>query len=520
MSEENLRDAPAPRRKLSLFQPPAKPVAVSVLSTLRAELGGRDLPASLAYFELVGHDRALKTTISLCPECLAYVPAIVFTKGGRVLMRKRCAEHGPSEALLENDEKFYFLSNKDVSGRSFAPDRVFDIPPFEAPGASPCCGEGETCGPSDSADGATPSLATDQTANKTCTVLVEVTNACNLACPVCYSDAKGDRKMPRADFERYILRLIEKKGGLDSVQLTGGEAMLHPDFWQLVGFLYAEPRVKKIFLPTNGILLSRPEVAARLVPFVSKMIVLLQFDGATDQTDTTLRGATPARVRQDVVSQLGRLGVAMQLTMTLAANVNAEEVGAVVEVGLKNEHVKVIALQPATYSGRYDLSQSASERLTLSDMVKAVARQARVSVRPSDFVPIPCSHPNCGWITLFVRRFGLVRNVVRYVDLQKVLGQVAYKTLMSTDEVQSALGTAGGSLLRRALGWSAKRLVRSTDVFTVAIKPFMDRYSYDQDRIANCCHHLMDTHGEAVSFCEYNAIGRQKDSWERLPALS
>ena len=511
----------APRRKLSLLQPqaPAKApsAAAETLARLRAELGGRDLAASLAFFELEGERlagaRALKTTISLCPACLAYVPAIVLARGGRVVMRKRCPEHSFTDALLENDERFYFLSNKDSAGRSFAPDRVFDIPPFEAPGAAACCGEGETCGPV-GAD------ATDQSANKTCTVLVEVTNACNLACPVCYSDAKGDRKMPRADFERYITRLVEQKGGLDSVQLTGGEAMLHPDFWQLVGFLYPEPRVKKIYLPTNGILLARPEVAARAAPFASKLMVLLQFDGVRDETDKALRAATPARLRHDVIANLGRLGVPMQLTMTLAANVNAEEVGAVVDLGLRHEHVKVIALQPATYSGRYDLAQPPGERLTLSDIVKAVARQARVQVRPSDFVPIPCSHPNCGWITLFVRRFGLVRNIVRYVDLEKVLGEVAYKTLLSTDELQGALGTAGGSGVRRAVGWLAKRVVRSTDVFTIAIKPFMDKHSYDQDRIANCCHHLMDTHGTAVSFCEYNAIGRTRDPWERLPELT
>jgi 7,8-dihydro-6-hydroxymethylpterin dimethyltransferase len=516
----------APRRRLSLLQPekPAVKGSAGAILALRADLGARDLSASVAFFELGAHTRVLKTTISLCPECLSHVPAIVFTRGGRVLMRKRCAVHGPSLAVLENDERFYFLSNKDVSGRTFAPDRVFDIPPFAAPGASACCAEGETCGPTEGAqagDGNATGAAdaTDQLANKTCTVLVEVTDACNLACPVCYSDAKGNRKMPRADFERYILGLLDKKGGLDSVQLTGGEAMLHPDFWQLVGFLYAEPRVKKIYLPTNGILLARPEVAARLAPFASRMMVLLQFDGASDETDRALRSATPARVRQDVIANLGRLGVPMQLTMTLAANVNAEEVGAVVDVGLRNEHVKVIALQPATYSGRYELTQAPEDRLTLSDMIKAVARQARIPVRPSDFVPIPCSHPNCGWITLFVRRFGIVRNVVRYVDLQKVLGEVAYKTLLSTDELKGALGTASGSWLRRAAGWSAKRLVRSTDVFTVAIKPFMDRYSYDEDRIANCCHHTLDTHGRVVSFCEYNARGRQKDSWERLPVL-
>ena len=73
----------------------------------------------------------------------------------------------------------------------------------------------------------------DQIANKSCTILVEVTNACNLACPVCYSDARGDRKMPLAAFKEYIRRLIERKGALDSVQLTGGEAVLHPEFFEI-----------------------------------------------------------------------------------------------------------------------------------------------------------------------------------------------------------------------------------------------------------------------------------------------
>jgi uncharacterized radical SAM superfamily Fe-S cluster-containing enzyme len=60
---------------------------------------------------------------------------------------------------------------------------------------------------------------------------------------------------------------------------------------------------------------------------------------------------------------------------------------------------------------------------------------------------------------------------------------------------------------------------REQDTFTIAIKPFMDRYTYDQDRIANCCHHITDTSGRLVSFCEYNALLRREDSWADLPTL-
>ncbi len=229
----------------------------SRLETIRRELVGLDQAAVIARFQIERFDRLLKTTISLCPHChcLAHVPALVFTREGRVFMRKICEQHGFSEALLENDETFYYLSNKDRWGRRFADDKLITFPEFDGghPEArcSDCAGDAEFA---------------DQWENKSCTVLVEVTNACNLACPVCYSDARGDRKMPLASFKQYILRLIEKKGGLDSVQLTGGEAILHPEFWEMVEFLHRES-VKKIYLPTNGILFADPEMAKRLEPF-------------------------------------------------------------------------------------------------------------------------------------------------------------------------------------------------------------------------------------------------------------
>jgi uncharacterized radical SAM superfamily Fe-S cluster-containing enzyme len=484
---------------------PGLPIPSRVASASR-QVSGLDEAGSIAYFGLTGFERVLKTTVSLCPECLAHVPAIVFTRGGRVLVGKSCAAHGRSEAVLENDERFYFLSNKDRSGRRFADDRVMTIPEYGG-----CCGPGSSgCGPAVET-GFGP--YTGQTANKTCTLLVEITNACNLACPVCYSDARGDRKMPRADFQRYVDRLLESKGGLDSVQLTGGEAMLHPEFWEFVSFLHSRSGIKKVYIPTNGLLLAGRDAARRLVPFRDKVMVLLQFDAETAEANRALRAANPAGARQRVIEELDRAGIAMQLTMTLSRGVNEDQVGAVVRQGLAHKNIKVIALQPATYSGRYDLEPDPVSRLTLSDVLKAITAQVRPRVRPEEFAPIPCSHPNCGWITLFVRRFGLVRNIMRFVDLPAIMDEVAYKTLLSTSELRRVVGRG-----RRGAAL-AGRLVRSTDVFTIAIKPFMDRFSYDQDRVANCCHHLMDTRGRPVSFCEYNALVRPRDSWERLPLL-
>jgi len=475
------------------------------LHSIREQLVVLSQAATIEFFQPGAFDRLLKTTISLCPECLGHVPALVFTRQGRVLMRKHCEKHGLSEALLENDEGFYHLSNKDRWGRSFGPERALAFPRFEGESN----GSGDYAGDADYAD---------QLSNKSCTVLAEITNSCNLACPVCYSDARGDRKLPMSRFKETIKRLIEKKGSLDSVQHTGGEAVLHPEFWDMVAFLHGE-RVSKIYLPTNGIAFADPQSVERLGPFRDKLMVLLQCDGQTAETNRAMRQANTAEIRRKVIENCGALGIQMQLTMTITLGVNDHEVGWVVETALRHEHIKVVALQPVTYSGRYELAQDPMRRMTLSDCVKAVANQVRQHTRESDFKPIPCSHPNCGWITLFVQRFGITANIARHIDLEQASERAANRTLLNTKELRSIVAPSGHNVINRIGMWAGRKLIRSTDVFAVAIKPFMDRFNYDQDRISACCHHLLYTKGNPVSFCEYNALVRPRDSWNTFPQV-
>ncbi len=481
------------------------------LASLKRVLLGLSEKEAKEYFQLTSEQIPLKTTISLCADCLSHVIAIVYTDQKRVLIRKDCLVHGFSDALLEADQEFYYLSNKDSCGQRFATDRVLEIPSFEGS----CCGGGscggESGGPSD--------FFTDQMPNKTCTILVEVTDACNLTCQVCYADARGDRKMPLETFKGYIRQLIDKKGTLDSVQLTGGEAALHPEFWEMIAFLYQQPEVRKIYLPTNGIFFTEEKVAQKLKPFADKVMVLLQFDSQKSEANRKMRNADPAGVREKVIAQLGKYQIPMQLTMTIAEEINDDEIGWVVDIGAKHPHVRVVALQPVTYSGRYDSALNPMRRLTLSDIAKAVVAQAHLKMKERDFVPIPCSHPNCGWLTLFVRRWGLKKNILKYIDLGKSMATVANKSLLTTEELRKTKGGSQKGLLQEILSLIGRRLIRSTDIFTIAIKPFMDRFSYDQDRIASCCHHTMDTSGNAVSFCEYNALLRPNDSWDKFPSI-
>jgi 7,8-dihydro-6-hydroxymethylpterin dimethyltransferase len=510
-------------RVISIMAAPVAAKAASFaaqLERIAGPLRAMDQSQIHSVFGLTPADLLIKSTLSLCPQCLNHVPAVVVNRNQKIWLLKRCHEHGQSAAVIENDPQFYRVSSKDRWGTIYADQHRLDIPQFDS--NLSCCAPGESCAPNITDEVDTPKLEpsnfADQTSNKTCTVLVEITDACNLACRVCYSDSKGDRILPFELFKQHVSSLIRAKGQLDSLQITGGEASMHPDFLNMVEWLCRQDGIGKVYLPTNGLLFNRADVITRLAVHRKRLLVLLQFDGRDDNTNPTLRKAKPEKQRLKLIKALDNAGIAMQLTMTLSQGVSENDIAWVVSQGLRHKNVRLVAMQPAFFSGRYDLEPNASERLTLSDCVKGIVQGLGGKAQTEDFMPIPCSHPNCGWVTLFARRFGIVKNIARHVDLNAVMNDVAYKTLLDKKQMQEIVGTKG-SLVQRGLARLSRKLIRPQDVFGIAIKPFMDRFNYDQDRVSACCHHILDTQGNAISFCEYNARLRHTDSWSHLAKL-
>ena len=58
--------------------------------------------------------RHIKSTQSLCPECLAPVDANVVERDGAVWMEKTCPDHGEFSALLASDIRHYYENSVDL----------------------------------------------------------------------------------------------------------------------------------------------------------------------------------------------------------------------------------------------------------------------------------------------------------------------------------------------------------------------------------------------------------------------
>jgi len=121
------------RRAISIqvrVEPARRPSFEDRLRELRRPLQALDASAAGHQFELPDGATLLKTTLSLCPECLAHVQAAVYSDAGKVFMSKRCPTHGLSRALLENDARYYRLSNKDQWGRRYSEHDIVQTPAF------------------------------------------------------------------------------------------------------------------------------------------------------------------------------------------------------------------------------------------------------------------------------------------------------------------------------------------------------------------------------------------------------
>lgn len=474
----------------------------------------------------------LGTTQSLCPECLRLLPAKIIARQGRVYFRKRCPLHGVREDFVCSDVSQYDRMEFSLEGK--VPARF---------GVEPDRGCPYDCG-----------LCTEHEQH-TCVGLVEITSACNLNCPMCYA-ASGPTgtHLPFDECVRAIDRLVEVEGRPEVLQLSGGEPTIHPDFTRLLRYACQRP-IDLIMVNTNGLRLAHDRALVdELAEWRQRLEIYLQFDGFRAETSRKLRGESLAETKLAAIDALGRQGIRVILVCTLQAGVNDDEIGALVKFGIERPWITGISFQPATYSGRHVLPETLERRITFPDVVRAVAEQTDGLFQETDFLPLPCAHPNCHSLTYAYRSGTTVVPISRFIDarnhldllangitftrprtrelIERYLGRMGCcsggtcGTGPSTTTVTLSDGSASspslavppvdiaGEFFSRALA----EQISPADVFRITITSFLDAYNFDVRRLMKCCIHHVLPSGHVIPFCAYNVLYR--GGHVPLPALA
>jgi uncharacterized radical SAM superfamily Fe-S cluster-containing enzyme len=478
----------------------------------------------------------LGMTQSLCPECLAVVPAkIVVRDNGRVYFRKRCPTHGVREDFICSDVRYYDRMEFSLPGK---------LPPQM--GVEPERGCPLDCG-----------LCTEHEQH-TCVGLVEITSSCNLSCPMCYAHSgPGGKHLSYEACIAAIDRLVAVEGRPEVLQLSGGEPTIHPEFLHVFEYGCAQP-IDIVMINTNGIRFAHDaEFTRRVAEQKHRLEIYFQFDGFDDAIYQSLRGEKLLDVKLRALDALGRHGIRTTLVTTLQPDLNEDHIGRIVRFGLERPWITGVSFQPATYSGRFVLPEQLEKRLTFPDVVQRIVDQSEGLFQTTDFMPLPCAHPNCHTLGYAYRsQYGVVP-LSRFIDaenhldilangitfnrprarqlIEQYLGSlgccaggncggeangVGEQTTAAPQLVQLGCTTGGNRLEQAADEFFRRALAEDlspADVFRITITSFLDAYNFDVRRVMKCCIHHVLPSGHVIPFCAYNVLYR--DGHVVLPQL-
>jgi uncharacterized radical SAM superfamily Fe-S cluster-containing enzyme len=453
------------------------------------------------------------TTSAVCTTCLRVVEAKILIKGERVFLDKWCPAHGTERVLVSDDAQYYRSCREVFIKAPEMPQRFNTEMRYGCP---------YDCG-----------LCPDHMQHS-CLTLVEITDNCNLRCPVCFADS-GPHRLQHKSFatvERMLDAVVANEGAPDVVQISGGEPTLHPEFFRILDAARSRP-IRHLMVNTNGIRLARErEFAARLAEYSPGFEVYLQFDSLREPPLRELRGADLRDLHQRALAHLNEFGISTTLVMTVKKGVNDSQIGEVIDYALTQPCVRGVTLQPIQNAGRVEEYRAGEHRLTVSELRRRIAEQTRVFAL-ADIVPVPCN-PDTLAMGYALKLGGDVVPLTRLVDPQLLIdgarNTISFEHdpalrerifgLFSTNQSPQGQAERLGELLCCLPQVRLPGALGYANVFRVLIVQFMDALSLDIRALKKSCIHIAQPDGRLIPFESFNLFyrDRQQETLEMLRA--
>jgi len=440
-------------------------------------------------------------TTSLCESCLRLVPAKIVIEGDDVFYLKRCTEHGAQKTLVSTDAA-YFRKTREFIKPGDLPLRHQSRTQYGCPYDCGLCPDHE---------------------QHSCLALIEVNDACNLACPVCFAESSPERTGQRslAEIDAMLETLVASEGNPDLVQISGGEPTIHPQILEILKLAKSKP-IRHIMLNTNGIRIATDgafvdELAALKPGFE----VYLQFDSLKREALVNIRGADLRKAREQALANLEAAGISTTLVCVMKKGVNDGEIGDIIRYALGLSCVRGITFQPVQDAGRNLDFDKNRDRMLLSDIRREIAAQASELFVPDDIIPLPCN-PDSIAVAYCLRNGRHATPITRMIPKEEFLAAAPntisferypeLKTrlfdLLSLASSGERTKTVLGELLCCLPQIEVPGDFGYDRVFRIAIVQFLDRYNFCIAAVKRSCIHFVTPQAKIVPFDTYNLFYR------------
>jgi uncharacterized radical SAM superfamily Fe-S cluster-containing enzyme len=490
--------------------------------------------------------KIIRETFSVCPVCLKKIKAQVAEKDGKVVILKECKEHGKFNDTYWSRADIYYRAEE-----------------FKKPSSKPFqdnCPYG--CGVNNCKNHVSTTVM----------AVIDVTNECDLRCPICFANASKPPDLYRPSLEKIheMLKHLKKQELPPlAVMFAGGEPTVRDDIVEIVKM--AHDLKFMILLATNGIRMSNDPELVKQLKKAGLNIVYLQFDGLTDSPYEKLRNAKLLPNKLRLVELCREQDIEIILVPTLQGGINDNEVGDMIKFAAENvDIIRGIVFQPMSFTGRTSEYVSRKDRIDNSLLAQRIEEQTGGMIKEEDMFPVSVMvpplkvmnsflsktwppftpTPYCGlwnWILVSkqdkhkftpINRFlkfetfmSDLKNLNKLIKKGKIGKIGIYMRLLlasfkSLDwgKVQREAGllNAVKTLIKihtdpsyDSLGYIRRRLL------LIGCMAFMDPYTFDVERAHHCVIHYMTPDKRIIPFCVYNMFYRkQVEKQFSIPQIS
>jgi len=277
-------------------------------------------------------DNYIRKTSSMCSDCHKKVNAYLAEENGKIIMKKNCPEHEKEELIVSRHPWYYRALTR----------YYFKVMPK---------------------------------AMKQKRFYIYLSNNCNLNCPICLLEPNQDKV---SDISLTAFKKVIKKNKDSRFYLYGAEPTLRNDLKQWIALLKRYGNV--VNMHTNGIKLVDYDYVCTLkkwgVDYIS-----LQFDGFSERAYETLRGKKLLELKLKVLENLKRLDIATGFNVTIAKDINEEQMQPILDYAIRNQFIKDVSFATLSSLGNAKENFLSEAALMPDELIDIVEHQTKGKIK-------------------------------------------------------------------------------------------------------------------------------------------
>ncbi len=360
-----------------------------------------------------------------------------------------------------------------------------------------------------------------------------ITNACNLDCSICFTYNRTDKKYFKSveETRKIIENILRNTGGVELINLTGGEPTLHPGLFDILEACKADG-IGCITMNTNGLTIANDfEFAERIKQAGVRLV--LSLNTFNPEKSRHIHGKDITEEKRQALATLKALQIPTTILSVCIKGVNEGDVAEIAEQYIKEEFVRSITIQNMTFTGYRGSAFEPREHITIDEVERLLAE--RGSFSEDDFSPLGSYHPLCYSVAYYIVHGDRIFPLTRLLGKDVIRRHTEGSYILDPDADYSSyiresldrLWTEGGeeefeAALRhllnelypkgKKLSAAERREASEKMIKMVYIHPHMDEDNFDLDRVSRCGDLVPDESGRMVPACSYNLLYRQRDA--------